>query len=69
MNIEKVCNSAAFVNYEKPEMEMVEMEIESVLCVSFNTGDGNKDDDGSKPPVVDGGGGISGRSSRVRTKR
>ena len=34
MNIAKVRNSADFVNYVKPGMEMVEMEVESVLCTS-----------------------------------
>ena len=34
MNIAKVKNSADFVNYVKPEMEMVEMDIEGVLCTS-----------------------------------
>jgi hypothetical protein len=34
MNIAKVKNSADFVNYVKPGMEMVEMDIEGVLCAS-----------------------------------
>ena len=34
MNIVKVMNSAAFVNYVKPGLEMVEMETEGVLCTS-----------------------------------
>ena len=34
MNIAKVRNSAAIVNYVKPGMEIVEMEVESVLCTS-----------------------------------
>ena len=34
MNIAKVKNSAAFVNYVKPGLEMVEMETEGVLCGS-----------------------------------
>ena len=34
MNITKVRNSAAIVNYAKPGLEMVEMDIEGVLCTS-----------------------------------
>jgi hypothetical protein len=34
MNIAKVRNSAAIVNYVKPGLEMVEMETEGVLCGS-----------------------------------
>jgi hypothetical protein len=34
MNIAKVKNSADFVNYVKPGLEMVEMDIEGVLCAS-----------------------------------
>ena len=34
MNITKVRNSAAIVNYVKPGMEMVDLEIEGVLCSS-----------------------------------
>ena len=34
MNITKVRNSAAIVNYTKPGLEMVEMDIEGVLCAS-----------------------------------
>jgi hypothetical protein len=40
MNIEKVRKSAAFVNYIKPEMEMVEMEVEeSLLLTASGPGD------------------------------
>jgi len=34
MNIAKVRNSAAFVNYVKPELEMVEMEVEGSLLLT-----------------------------------
>ena len=34
MNIAKVKNSAAIVNYVKPGLEMVDLEIEGVLCSS-----------------------------------
>ena len=34
MNIAKVKNSADFVNYVKPEMEMVEIEIEGSLLLT-----------------------------------
>jgi len=70
MNIAKVSKTAAIVNYVKPGLEMVEMEVEgAILGLSFNTGKDVEDPDAGKPPVVDGGGGISGRSSRARTKR
>ena len=40
MNISKVRNSASFVNYVKPEMEMVEMEVEeSLLLTASGPGD------------------------------
>ena len=69
MNITKVRNSAAIVNYVKPGLEMVEMEIESVLCISFSTGTDDTDPNAGKPAGTGGGGGVEGRSSRVRTKR
>ena len=34
MNISKVRNSAEFVNYVKPELEMVEMETENSLLLT-----------------------------------
>jgi hypothetical protein len=34
MNIQKVSKTASIVNYIKPELEMVEMETEGVLCTS-----------------------------------
>jgi len=34
MNIAKVCNSADFVNYVKPELEMVDLEIEGSLLLT-----------------------------------
>jgi len=69
MNISKVKNSAEFVNYIKPEMEMVEMEIESVLCMSFTSGgDGPEEGDGG-PAQPEGGGGVESRSSRSRIRR
>ena len=40
MNIPKACNSAAFVNYVKPEVEMVELEIESSLLALSGGGSG-----------------------------
>ena len=38
MNIEKVCNSAAIVNYVKPGLEMVDLEIESSLLLTASGG-------------------------------
>jgi len=41
MNIPKVCNSAEFVNYVKPEVTMIEMETEgSLLLTTSGTGSG-----------------------------
>jgi hypothetical protein len=69
MNIAKVRNSAAFVNYVKPEMEMVEMDIEGVLCASFTAG-GPDDETGlGEPDRPIGGGGIKGSAYNPRTKR
>jgi hypothetical protein len=69
MNIAKVRNSAAFVNYVKPKLEMLEMEIESVLCMSFTSGgEGPKEGDGGPAPS-EGGGGVESRSSRSRIRR
>jgi hypothetical protein len=34
MNIPKVCNSAEFVNYVKPELEMLEFETEGSLLLT-----------------------------------
>jgi len=38
MNIEKVCNSADFVNYVKPEVSLIEMEVESSILVQSGEG-------------------------------
>ena len=67
MNIPKVCNSADFVNYVKPEVLLIEMEIEGNLLLT--TSGLNFDD---KDPELDGpdlGGGGDFRSSRPRLKR
>ena len=73
MNIPKVCNSADFVNYVKPEVAMIEMEIEGNLLLTASGGglapglDQNPDG-GNKLP--DGGnntgGGLSVSRPRVR---
>jgi hypothetical protein len=34
MNMLKVCNSAEFVNYVKPEVTMIEMEVEGSLLLT-----------------------------------
>ena len=68
MNIAKVCNSADFVNYVKPGMEMLEMEVEGVLCNSFTAGLPD-DPDLGKPVQPGGGGGISGSAYKPRTRR
>jgi hypothetical protein len=39
MNISKVCNSAEFVNYVKPELEVLELEIEGSLLLTASGGD------------------------------
>jgi hypothetical protein len=69
MNIQKSSKTASNVNYIKPELEMVEMEVESVLCISFSTGDDKTDPNAGKPAGTGGGDEISGSSSRPRTRR
>ena len=69
MNIQKVSKTASNVNYIKPELEMVEMEIESVLCISFTSGGEAPEEGDGGPAIPGGGGGVEGRSSRARTKR
>jgi hypothetical protein len=69
MNIAKVKNSADFVNYVKPGMEMVEMEIESVLCVSLTAGFDDEVPGAGEPDRPIGGGGIKGSASKPRTRR
>ena len=68
----KVCNSAEFVNYVKPEVAMIEMEIEGNLLLTTSSGlapglDQN-DDDGNKLPGGGNntGGGLSVSRPRVR---
>jgi len=69
MNIAKVKNSAAIVNYVKPGLEMVDLEIEAaILSKSITTGDG-PDPDAGKPVQPGGGGGASGSTYRPRTIR
>jgi hypothetical protein len=71
MNIEKVRNSAAFVNYVKPQLEMVDLEVENSLLLTasgggFGTGgeDPSSDPDGGK-----GAGGTDLKSSRPKIRR
>jgi len=69
MNIEKVRNSAAFVNYVKPELEMVDLEVENSLLLTAS-GPGPIFPGGD--PELEGpdlGGGGDFRSSRPRVKR
>ena len=51
MNIPKVCNSAEFVNYVKPEVTMIEMEMEGCLLAGSGGGTGS----GTAPGVTTGG--------------
>jgi hypothetical protein len=68
MNIAKVKNSADFVNYVKPGLEMVEMEVEgAILGMSFDTNLDNPGDNWT--PETENGGSLSGRSGRARVKR
>jgi hypothetical protein len=77
MNIPKVCNSAEFVNYVKPEVTMIEMEIEgSLLLTASDTGSGPVPDMGSggkdNGSTIGGGGNNTGGSfsvSRPRVRR
>jgi len=71
MNISKVRNSAGFVNYIKPQLEMVELEVENNL---LTTGSGGGFWTGDEGPTSDPGGGegIGGtdlRSSRPKIRR
>ena len=68
MNIQKLRKTAPNVNYIKPQLEMLEMDVEGVLCNSFTTGYPD-DPNAGKPGETVGGGGIVGRSSKVRTRR
>jgi len=65
--MQKVCKSAKIVNYAKPTVEMVEMEIEGNLLLTASGLDFS-----DKDPELDGpndGGGGDFRSSRSRVKR
>jgi len=69
MNDQKVCKMAKNVNYAKPEVEMVELEIEGSL---LTTGSGPIFGGGGGKPELEGpedGGGGDFRSSRPRVKR
>ena len=67
MNIAKVKNSAAFVNYVKPGIEMLEMEVEGAILM-FSTipesGGGDGEAAGGDPL-----GGSDLRSSRPKIRR
>jgi hypothetical protein len=70
MNMLKVCNSADFVNYVKPQLEMVDLEVENSLLTKSGGGFWT----GDEPPTSDpaGGEGIGGselRSSRPKIRR
>jgi len=69
MNITKVKNLTANVNYVKPGMEMVEMETEGslLLTASFTGTIGEKGDNQVPETINDGS--LSGRSGRARMKR
>ena len=74
MNIAKVRNSAAFVNYVKPQLEMVEMEVEGSLLLTASdtfTTDPNANPDAGKPAggggLPEGPGGL--KSSRPKIRR
>ena len=69
MNIAKVSKTAAFVNYVKPELEMLEMEVEgAILGMSF-TGDFGGNDGTNTIPETENDGSLAGRSKRARVKR
>jgi hypothetical protein len=67
MNMLKVCNSTEFVNYVKPEVAMIEMEIEGNLLLTASGLDFDQKDPELEGPG-DGGGGDF-RRSRPRVKR
>ena len=80
MNIAKVSKTADFVNYVKPELEMVEMEVEGAILGNSvivdwpgtgGAGDGsNSGGPGGSTGYGDGGNsGAVGSSYRPRTKR
>ena len=66
MNIEKVCISAAFVNYVKPELEMVDLEVENSLLL---TASGGGFGTGGEGPTSDPGGGDSAGGSELKSSR
>jgi len=74
MNIAKVKNSADFVNYVKPELEMLEMEVEGAILM-FSTGrpggdnGGSNNEGGGKPADLEGGPSFELRSSKPRVRR
>jgi len=67
MNISKVRNSASIVNYVKPELEMVEMEVEGAILM-FSTGNPEKPG-GGEPGETTGGSEFELRSSKPRVRR
>jgi len=72
MNIEKVCNSAGFVNYIKPQLEMVDLEVENSLLLTASGGGfgtGGTDPNGSDPGGGDSAGGSELKSSRPKIRR
>jgi len=78
MNIAKVKNSAAFVNYVKPELEMLEMEIEGAILSESGNGNGNGlsftghlngNGGPNRAPETTNLGHLSGRSGNSRVKR
>ena len=74
MNIAKVSKTAAIVNYVKPGLEMVEMEIEGAILsesgkgLSF-TGHLNGNGGPNRAPETTNLGHLSGRSGNSRVKR
>ena len=67
MNITKVSKTAAFVNYVKPGIEMLEMEVEgAILMFSTDNGSGGGDGEAAGGDPL---GGSDLRSSKPRIRR
>ena len=69
MNMLKVCNSTEFVNYVKPEVAMIEMEVEKSLLLTTSGGGLGFDTEDGGTTIGGGnntGGGLSNRKPIVR---
>jgi len=67
-NVTNLLKTVAHIDYVKPYVELVDMEVEgAILGLSFTSDLDNKGD--NTVPETGNGGSISGRSGRARVKR